>query len=92
MINLLKNRKKLYAAAILTGCCFLLACENDADKVKDWTKKVIMQEEATDIESYLSQNGVMKARLKAPKMTLSLKRAIFSKSSFSMNGMSLPCR
>lgn len=26
-----------------------------------------MQEEATDIESYLSQNGVMKARLKAPK-------------------------
>ncbi|HRG83060.1 MAG TPA: LPS export ABC transporter periplasmic protein LptC [Chitinophagaceae bacterium] len=68
MINLLKNRKKLYAAAILTGCCFLLACENDADKVKDWTKKVIMQEEATDIESYLSQNGVMKARLKAPKM------------------------
>ena len=68
MINLLKNRKKLYAAAILTGCCFLLACENEADKVKDWTKKVIMQEEATDIESYLSQNGVMKARLKVPKM------------------------
>ena len=68
MINLLRNNKILYAAAILTGCCFLLACENDADKVKDWTKKVIMQEEATDIESYLSQNGVMKARLKAPKM------------------------
>ncbi|MBK6826685.1 MAG: LPS export ABC transporter periplasmic protein LptC [Chitinophagaceae bacterium] len=68
MINLLKNSKQLYAAAILTGCCFLLACENDADKVKDWTKKVIMQEEATDIDSYLSQNGVMKARLKAPKM------------------------
>lgn len=68
MINLLRNSKKFYAAAILTGCCFLLACENDADKVKDWTKKVIMQEEATDIDSYLSQNGVMKARLKAPKM------------------------
>lgn len=68
MINLLRNSKKFYAAAILTGCCFLLACENDADKVKDWTKKVIMQEEATDIDSYLSQNGVMKARLRAPKM------------------------
>lgn len=68
MINFLRNSKKLYAAAILTGCCFLLACENDADKVKDWTKKVIMQEEATDIDSYLSQNGVMKARLRAPKM------------------------
>ena len=68
MINRFSNRKRNFAAAILTGCCFLLACENDADKVKDWTKKVIMQEEATDIDSYLSQNGVMKARLKAPKM------------------------
>lgn len=55
-------------AAILTGCCFVLGCENDADKVKAWTEKVIMKEEATDINSLLSQNGVMKARLRAPKM------------------------
>lgn len=60
--------KKTFTAAVVTGCCFLLACENDAKKVADWTKKVVMQEEATDIDSYLSQNGVMKARLKAPSM------------------------
>ncbi|MGQ0738917.1 MAG: LPS export ABC transporter periplasmic protein LptC [Bacteroidota bacterium] len=56
------------AAAILTGCCFLFSCENDAKKVDDWTKKVIMKEEAVDIDSYLSQDGKMKARLKAPLM------------------------
>lgn len=55
-------------AALIYSCCFLLGCENDAKKVADWTKKVTMQEEAIDIDSYLSQNGVMKARLKAPLM------------------------
>lgn len=55
-------------AAFITGCCFLFGCENDAKKVADWTKKVVMTEEATDIDSYLSQNGVMKARMKAPLM------------------------
>ena len=55
-------------AALITGCCFVGGCENDAKKVTDWTKKVVMTEEATDIDSYLSQNGVMKARLKAPLM------------------------
>lgn len=56
------------AAAFITGCCFLFACENDAKKVADWTKKVVMTEEAIDIDSYLSQHGVMKARMKAPLM------------------------
>ena len=60
--------KHMFTAAVCTGCCFLLSCENDAKKVADWTKKVVMQEEATDIDSYLSQNGVMKARLRAPSM------------------------
>lgn len=56
------------AAAFFSGCCFLLGCENDKDKVKEWTEKVVMKEEAIDIDSYLSQNGVMKARLSAPLM------------------------
>ncbi|MBM3415885.1 MAG: LPS export ABC transporter periplasmic protein LptC [Bacteroidetes bacterium] len=68
MINAFRHIKKFYAAAVITGCCFLYACENDAQKVKDWTEKIIMQEEAVDIDSYFSQNGVMKARLKAPLM------------------------
>ncbi len=56
------------AAALLLGCCFLFGCENDAGKVKAWTEKVVMKEEAVDIDTWYSQNGVMKARLKAPLM------------------------
>lgn len=56
------------AAALMTSCCFLLGCENDKDKVRAWTERVIMKEEAVDIDSYLSQDGKMKARLKAPLM------------------------
>ena len=47
---------------------FFSSCENDEKTVTDLTKKVIMKEEAKDIESFLSQNGKMRARLKAPYM------------------------
>lgn len=60
--------KKFITAALVTGCCFLFSCENDAKKVEEWTKKVTMQEEATQVDSYLSQGGLMKARLQAPLM------------------------
>lgn len=68
MTKLFLHRYFFQAAAFFTGCCFIFSCENDKDKVKAWTEKVIMKEEAIDIDSYLSQNGVMKARLKAPLM------------------------
>jgi LPS export ABC transporter protein LptC len=68
MTNTSLYTKLFYAAAFVTGCCFLSACENDEGRVADWTKKVIMTEEAIDVNSYLSQNGKMKARLKAPLM------------------------
>lgn len=68
MINLTPSRHIFFTAAFIISCCFLFGCENDKDKVKAWTEKVIMKEEATDIDSYLSQNGTMKARLKAPLM------------------------
>lgn len=68
MINNSRKIQWIPAAAVLTGCCFLFGCENDAKKVEDWTRKVVMKEEATDIDSYLSQNGSMKARLRAPQM------------------------
>lgn len=68
MTNTILYRKLFYAAALVTGCCFLYSCENDAGRVTDWTKKVIMTEEAIEVDSYLSQNGKMKARLKAPLM------------------------
>lgn len=67
------NRKKsgiiiFEAAAILIGCFFICACENDAKKINDWTKDKVMTEEATDVVSYLSDHGVMKAKLTAPYM------------------------
>jgi LPS export ABC transporter protein LptC len=44
------------------------SCENDPEIVKEWTQKVELREEAKTIESYLSQEGVMKAKLTAPLM------------------------
>lgn len=56
------------AAVLLTGCCFLLACENDEKQIDDMTKKVVMKEEAVQVESMLSQDGRRRATLKAPLM------------------------
>jgi len=48
---------------------FLFAsCENDPKIIELWTKKADLKEEAKHIESYLSQSGVMKAKLTAPLM------------------------
>lgn len=61
-------KKFFYAAAFIMGCCFVYSCENDEKVIYDLTKNVVMKEEARDIESYLSQEGKMKAKLKAPLM------------------------
>ena len=68
MINFSLPKKILYAAAFITSCCFVCSCENDEKTINDLTKKVEMREEATHIESYLSQGGVLKEKLKAPLM------------------------
>jgi len=57
-----------YAAALIMGCCFLYGCENDQKQIDIWTKKVIDVEEARNIKSFLSEEGVMKAKLTAPLM------------------------
>lgn len=61
-------RNCLYAAAFVTGCCFLCGCENDQRQIDEWTKKVAKVDEAKDIVSYVSQDGVVKAKLTAPVM------------------------
>jgi LPS export ABC transporter protein LptC len=67
MINgLLKTSKKL--AAMFLGCFFVLSCENDIREVQNLKKKSISIEEGRDIESYLSQEGKVKAKLTAPLM------------------------
>lgn len=55
-------------AALLTGCLFVSSCENDIAEVNQLMKKQTGVEEATEVLSYMSQNGIMKARLKAPYM------------------------
>lgn len=55
-------------AAIIMGCFFILSCENDYEEVKNLNKKSIGVEEGRQIESFLSQNGQVKAKLKAPVM------------------------
>lgn len=61
-------KKHFYTAAFITSCCFVYGCENDPRVVNDLTKNVIMVEEAKNVESYLSQEGMVKAKLTAPVM------------------------
>ena len=61
-------KKIIQTAFFITGCFFMAGCENDDKVLQDWTKKVVMQEEAIQVESYLSQDGKLKAKLKAPLM------------------------
>ncbi len=69
MINAPLSIKSLFtAAAFITGCCLLLSCENDEKKVKEWTENKVMKEEVTGVESYLSQDGKMRAKLTSPLM------------------------
>src|SRR5262245_48320535 len=63
------NRKyhPFYIAALLTSC-FFVSCENDEKQIKELTENVIEVEEAKNVESYMSQDGKVKAKLTAPLM------------------------
>jgi LPS export ABC transporter protein LptC len=63
-----KYFQTIFAAALLTGCCFIYSCENDPRKIKELTEKQPMIEEGKTIDSYLSQKNVVKARLRSPLM------------------------
>ncbi len=53
---------------LFIGCLFAGGCENDDKKIRDLTQKVEMKEVATDVDSYLSQGGTLRARLQSPMM------------------------
>jgi LPS export ABC transporter protein LptC len=57
----------IFFLAALTGCLFFSACENDLREVDKLSKRETSVEEATNIESYLSQSGSLRARLTAPR-------------------------
>ncbi len=61
--------QKIIKAAVLSGCFFMGACHNNYQEVQDFAKKKIPVDNATNIESYLSQDGILKAKLTAPVMT-----------------------
>ena len=65
--NTLSFRVILIASGLLLSG-IISSCENDPRVVDDMTKKVVLKEEATFIESMLSQEGRLKAILKAPLM------------------------
>ena len=54
--------------AACTGFFFLGGCENKDTEIEAWLKDTVMVEEARNIESWLSQDGKVKARLTAPLM------------------------
>ena len=62
-----KTSKYLYAAFVL-GCIFISACENDPKEFDKFIKKKTAVEEAKNVESYLSQDAKVKAKLTAPFM------------------------
>lgn len=59
---------KLLLTALLTGCFFIVACENDEKKIDALLKRKTGIEEALKIETLYSQNGKLKAKLKSPYM------------------------
>jgi LPS export ABC transporter protein LptC len=59
---------RLAACSWWLAAFFLSSCENDEKRIREMTEKKIMTEEATDIDTYVSQHGEMRANLKAPLM------------------------
>lgn len=57
-----------FLIAALSSAFFISGCENSQKNIDVWTKRVVMREEATGVEALFSQDGVMKAKLLAPKM------------------------
>jgi LPS export ABC transporter protein LptC len=58
----------LLVSAFILSCLFFSGCENDPNVLKAWTEKKVMVETGKNIESYLSQEGQVKAKLIAPLM------------------------
>ncbi|HLL42159.1 MAG TPA: LPS export ABC transporter periplasmic protein LptC [Segetibacter sp.] len=67
MISMIMKLTKI-VAALFFGCFFVWSCENDMREVQNLSKKSIGVEEGKEIESYLSQEGKLKAKLIAPLM------------------------
>jgi LPS export ABC transporter protein LptC len=76
---MIKNfiQKYFQQAVLFTGCLFVFACENSQRSLDEWKEKREMVEEASDIQTFFSQNGKMKAKLTSPKMFRYTRDTIF---------------
>jgi LPS export ABC transporter protein LptC len=61
---------KILKAVAITGCFFVCSCHNNYQEVQDLAKKKTPVDEATNVVSYLSQQGSVKAKLTAPLMII----------------------
>jgi LPS export ABC transporter protein LptC len=57
-----------FKSLLIFSVILIYGCENDKKVLDEWTRNVVLNEEAINIETYFSQKGVMKAKLKAPLM------------------------
>jgi LPS export ABC transporter protein LptC len=55
-------------AALFVGCFFVYSCENDIHQVQNLNQKALKIDEIKQVESYLSEDGKVKAKLTAPLM------------------------
>lgn len=69
-VSMINDISKIFkkSAALLLGCFFVLSCENDINEVRSLGAKTTGIEEGKNIESFLSQEGKVKAKLMAPLM------------------------
>ena len=57
-----------YTLVAIIAAIFFSSCENTQEEIDRLNKKMLMVDQATRVESYLSQDGKTKARLTAPLM------------------------
>lgn len=65
-----KNSKISFVLLIVFGMSFFLipGCRNDEKMIEEWSGKKTMVDVGKNVESYLSQEGLVKAKLTAPLM------------------------
>ena len=68
MINAASDTKRSVKAAILISCLFFFSCENDPKLIQELNTQKTTIDEARDVTTFLSQDGIMKAKLIAPLM------------------------
>ena len=69
MINRFRYRTPpILQAALFSSCLLFFSCENSESAINEWNERKMLVDEAKNITSYFSQQGITKARVTAPLM------------------------